>query len=150
MFVVGNNILILLSVLYFIFTTDKIKKISFYIFLFCVLIIFVSSLLFIEKISVFFIILINYLFIYHFKQKLLKKSKIIAFFGFLSVFTLYMNLSFFPFPYFHQKHFVYPVLFGILIFWDVSYKFLKDNRKIFFLFNFYFYTIYNFNLFCFT
>ena len=45
---------------------------------------------------------------------------------------MYVNLSFFPFPYFHQKHFVYPVLFGTLIYWEVGYQFLRDNKKVFF------------------
>ena len=51
MFVIGNNILILLSLLHFIFTTDKTEKTSFRIFMSSVFIFLILSLLY--KVNVF-------------------------------------------------------------------------------------------------
>ena len=77
----------------------------------------------------------------------MKINALVAIFGFMSTFTLYTYLGFFPAPYFHQKHFVYPILFGIPIYWYVCNELKINNRNTFsiymssiiiqFLFSFY-------------
>ena len=65
------------------------------------------------------------------KRELIEQNGLVFFFGLMSVFTFSIYVRFFPKPYFHQKHFIYPVIFLIPIYWYYAKKFIRNDFKIF-------------------
>ena len=134
MLLAGYTPIILISICYFIFKPNFKYQKSYLIFLILIFSTLIFSYFFNSSFNLIFFIVINFMFIYHFKSQLIKINALVAFFGFMSIFTFYSFLSFFPVPYFHQKHFVYPILFGIPVYWYVCNELKINNQNIFIIY----------------
>jgi 4-amino-4-deoxy-L-arabinose transferase-like glycosyltransferase len=77
------------------------------------------------------ILLIAFAYMAFLKKDLNKSNALVYLFGVFSIFTFLMYLRFFPVAYFHQKHFLYPVLFLIPIAWYYLEKRFAKKSVVF-------------------
>ena len=130
--VLGYTPMLFLSLLYFFIDIPwREKK---YIVVICgTLLIIIGLLLSKFHIDFLYPLIIVFILVYMFllKKSILRENKLLFFFGLMTIFTLSIYMRFFPKPYFHQKHFVYPVFFLIPIYWFYASKILKTEVKIF-------------------
>jgi 4-amino-4-deoxy-L-arabinose transferase-like glycosyltransferase len=80
-----------------------------------------------------YLLIVLFILLYHFalKRDLSQENGLVFLFGLLSVFTFSIYIRWFPKPYFHQKHFIYPVLFLIPVYWFYAGKVIRNEYLIF-------------------
>ena len=129
----GYTPLYLITFLYFIVDIGKNKKLNYLIVSTLLLLLVVLN--YVANIgydSLYPLIIVTaFTFMELLKKELGKSNELVYLFGIFSIFTFLMYLRFFPVAYFHQKHFLYPVLFLIPIAWYYLEKRIVKKSVVF-------------------
>jgi hypothetical protein len=133
LFILGYTPLYLMTFIWFIFDIRKNRTLHYLIvstlLLLLILMNYVGNISYDSLFPL--ILIIAFAFMAFLKKDLKRANGLVYLFGIFSIFTFLMYLRFFPVAYFHQKHFLYPVLFLIPIAWYYLEKRIVKKSVVF-------------------